>query len=865
MDTKIMLNAALEYSRDGLAVFPCKPDKSPYVFGWSKAATTDEHQIRTWWAKWPNAMIGLLTGKSNGLWALDIDRPKKDGDADGMDTLKEWKAKYGLMPDTWTQKTPSEGRHYIFRYPAGEQLIRNSVKKVGAGIDVRGEGGYIIISPSANEKGSYELVNDVSPVDAPAWLLEMVSGKPAAKQPVPSLLPLQANNLAMGLHPYVEKALNANMLDVANAKPGTRNDTLFKMLAPLAGFIPNGLLDETTLRAKAEEAFMACHPDDYDASEFEKTFVSAVEIGKANPRTIPPKLPAGFRIVKEGRDAGLWYDEFAKKEDAPPNSIRIGAPLYVLALFRNDKRIDWGRLLEWTDPDGTLHRYLLPDEQLAGSDASVWRSQLAKEGYSIGSGKKCHELLARYLTNCQPERRMRCVYRTGWHGEAFVLPDKVLPASSSDSIVLLNPPSRNPYVQGGTFEDWQKTIGTWAAGNSRLLFALCASLAAPLLEMLRQESGGFNWTGVSSTGKTTALFAAASVWGKGSLSDGYILPWRSTDNGLEAQAALHSDTALCLDELSQVPPRVLQETAYMLGNSQGKARANRRGTGREIKSWRTIFLSTGEVGLVDKLAEEGRKAHAGQTVRMIDILADAGVGMGLFENLHDFTSAQAFADAIKQAATTNYGHAGPAFIETLCKNRNDVLTSKCHSALADLAARFSSPDADAQVKRVASRFALCCIAGMMAAKCNIIPVPIELIIHATESCFRAWLDARGSSGAWEDKEIVDRVNAFIEAHVGRFQLLGSNEALANNNNIPMNRAGFRITKDKKTTFYFLGEVFKKEICQGIPYRRACKALYEAGILRKDTDGHYATKLSRELPDLGRKRVYAVCLQESDEL
>ena len=79
-----MLEFALDYARRGWPVFPCKPtDKSPYIKGGLNAATTDEETIRTWWQRWPLAMIGVPMGSRSGVWAVDPDPPKKPDDADG--------------------------------------------------------------------------------------------------------------------------------------------------------------------------------------------------------------------------------------------------------------------------------------------------------------------------------------------------------------------------------------------------------------------------------------------------------------------------------------------------------------------------------------------------------------------------------------------------------------------------------------------------------------------------------------------------------------------------------------------------------------------------------------------------------------
>ena len=170
------------------------------------------------------------------------------------------------------------------------------------------------------------------------------------------------------------------------------------------------------------------------------------------------------------------------------------------------------------------------------------------------------------------------------------------------------------------------------------MLSVCAALAPPLLDLVEAESGGMHLRGSSSIGKTTALRVAGSVWGGGG-AHGYIRSWRATDNGLEGVALAHCDALLCLDELSQVAPQAAAEVAYMLANGQGKARAGRTGAARSAKAWRVLFLSTGEIGLADKIGEDPRsrkRLMAGQEVRVIDLPADAGAGLGLFEELHGF-------------------------------------------------------------------------------------------------------------------------------------------------------------------------------------------------------------------------------------
>ena len=131
------LSAALEYAKRGFHVFPLKPQsKVPLTKNGFKDATTDAATIRDWWTQTPNANIGIATGRVSGLWVVDVD---------------------GAYPNTFpplpesTVKT-SKGFHYYFAYPP-EVEIRSRAKIEGACVDVRGEGGYIVVPPSIHPDG----------------------------------------------------------------------------------------------------------------------------------------------------------------------------------------------------------------------------------------------------------------------------------------------------------------------------------------------------------------------------------------------------------------------------------------------------------------------------------------------------------------------------------------------------------------------------------------------------------------------------------------------------------------------------------------------------------------------------------------
>jgi hypothetical protein len=172
--TNPMMEAAIEYANRGWPVFPCNPStKQPFTVKGFKDATTDINQICVWWTRHPSAMIGLPTGIASGFWALDIDvKP----DANGATALAMLELTNGALPVTMTASTPSGGTHYYFKYTDG-------VKNRGGlepGIDVRGEGGYVIAPGSVRDDGCYyEWQSQVQELaNAPAWLLGLVIKAP---------------------------------------------------------------------------------------------------------------------------------------------------------------------------------------------------------------------------------------------------------------------------------------------------------------------------------------------------------------------------------------------------------------------------------------------------------------------------------------------------------------------------------------------------------------------------------------------------------------------------------------------------------------------------------------------------------------
>ncbi len=189
------LLAALAYASRGWRVIPLtRPPrgdgKKPLLTNWTLQASNDPIVIDQWWQQWPEANVGIVTGKASGLVVLDVD-PKNGGDESLLDQI----AANGPLPNTVECLTGGGGRHLYFQYPG--QLIQNSAGLLGPGLDIRGDGGQVVAPPSVHKSGNryvWEASSDpmVAPIaPLPDWIARILLANGSQKSnqsqsPMPS-------------------------------------------------------------------------------------------------------------------------------------------------------------------------------------------------------------------------------------------------------------------------------------------------------------------------------------------------------------------------------------------------------------------------------------------------------------------------------------------------------------------------------------------------------------------------------------------------------------------------------------------------------------------------------------------------------
>lgn len=512
------------------------------------------------------------------------------------------------------------------------------------------------------------------------------------------------------------------------------------------------------------------------------------------------------------------------------DTIHLCSDIRVQAQIRNEEGGEWGLLLSWNDHDGNLHSACVSTKLVSG-DGTELRAILTDGGAYVTANPKGRAAFSDYINQVRVKARARTVNRTGWAGSTFVLPDGGIGGPGGEPVIYRPLRSNNDaYHSAGTLDDWRNNVGVHCIGNSRLITCVAAAVAAPMLRGQGMDSGGINFHDLSSTGKSTTLYVAGSVAGGGT-PKGFVRSWRSTSSGLEGTCLAHNDAVLILDEMGEVDPNELGQMSYMIANGQGKSRANPDGTSRHVNTWTVMLLSSGEVTLADKMHEAGKIAKAGQEVRIVDIPADAGRGMGIFENVHGAEDGAKFADMLKKNALAFYGTPLREYLRAVASSEDQY-----RSFLVNQSAKWMTIHcpitAGGQVKRVAGRFALIAAAGELAASLGVFPWPEGEAAKGVASCFRSWLSQRGGDGAAEIQKGVEQVLRFLQTHgTSRFEDAWSDEKFH-----PHQRAGFRKDIDGIRHYYMFPEVFKVEACRGFNSKLIAKALREKKILEGDKDG-----------------------------
>lgn len=292
--------AAQAYAEDDWPVLPVNASTKKPLTKWrlgneSQRASVDGRVVHEWFSKrFPAAAVAVETGAPSGLFVLDV-----DGEA-GAASLAALTAEHGPLPATLTALTPSGGRHYFFAYSGG----KTQAGVLGTGLDTRGDGGYVVVAPSARPDGkAYAWVDAAAlPAPAPAWLLALCGASWPDADPAPDAV----RQVRIPPGEYAEKAFADEVATLRGTAAGGRNAALNLAAYNAGRLVSTGHLNEAAARDRLTAAALAVGlaPD-----ETATTLESGMSRGKAKPLTL---------VTHTDVDAPIWpaqtWDDFGNAE-----------------------------------------------------------------------------------------------------------------------------------------------------------------------------------------------------------------------------------------------------------------------------------------------------------------------------------------------------------------------------------------------------------------------------------------------------------------------------------------------------------------------------------------------------------------------
>ena len=571
------------------------------------------------------------------------------------------------------------------------------------------------------------------------------------------------------------------------------------------------------------------------------------------PFTVNPDGSKSF-VTPWGLEYFITADGIECAKQDAKNHTRICGRLEVVADVRTAEGGDRRRLVRWVDADGLEHELLFSVAELLRPN--VICARLMTEGLRIDGQIKPQggvaTQIADYLNQCPATDRHTGVKKLGWYGpagEVFVIPqvtkERIISSAKLEETLIYtgkSDPGAPQYEAKGTLVEWQESVAKLAVYSSRAAFAVCVAFAAPLMAFTAEDSGGFHFYGPSSRGKSTAVRAMCSVWASAESEE--MASWRGTDNGFEAVFGARNSLPVILDEIGQAKnSKLMIELTYLFGNNKGKRRMSKSIESKSLASWKTLFLSSGELTVTEAAAKDREEVKSGVLVRMAHIPAlpnGADDPRGIFDQLPtdgEFSSAKTVADRINDAAKIRtYGTAGPAFIEEVI---NDIAEHGRENFIRRLKSRVEewvkrrTQDIDGQIGRVATRFALVAFAGELAIKYGVLPWPPGLASQYAADCFNAWRENYRTPEQEEAEQIAYLFDQ-IKAKESRFEVFDVNGNLIGTLRSSSDRIGYLVEGTDKAlrTAYIVPSLFE-EICLNRNVALTLETLHKRGALKSN--------------------------------
>jgi putative DNA primase/helicase len=524
--------------------------------------------------------------------------------------------------------------------------------------------------------------------------------------------------------------------------------------------------------------------------------------------------------------------------------IKLCSPAFhVIAIAKNANRV--AKIIEIKDKNGNIRRSVIPTD-IIRCDPKEFVRWLENQGVSVMAGPNVENHVINYTKEDAEHKEYVLADKTGWLENSFVLPSKKV--IGNDPIVSIGDGS-DLEASCGTLEEWSENVGKYCVGNTHLVFALGIAVAPiffPFIDI--NESFGFHFVGPSSSGKTTILHVASSVWGK---PKDVIRQWRTTDNALEAIAEKSNHCLLPIDEIGQADSRDLEKISYMVANEMGKSRMTSAINLRRTLSWQTIIVSSGEVTLAETLETNGKRPKVGAELRILNIPINSDDASKVFDCLHGFKGGDKISNHMKEVSKKYNGSPIEALLEKTTKEKvenKDSLTGFFRDRISDLVTEMINKEDSSQVKRVARHFAFIGVSTEKAIRSGVYSfLNVGSGIKAAKAEFELWKKHWGNCGV--DRELESDIEIILRAIRENYtvRFIFSEE---NSTDKVRDAFGYRESDHNREYIFFVWPKALKQIIGKSPSRQLKEELIKRGYLASEPKTEYI-KVTKQSPYMYR--------------
>lgn len=519
------------------------------------------------------------------------------------------------------------------------------------------------------------------------------------------------------------------------------------------------------------------------------------------------------------------------------------------------------RLAEMLTIKGKYRRVAIPTKMLSSHVAL--RDYLIENDHPVVDGPGYWKRVRDELGRTDVET-VKLVSAPGFYDDCYVNSNGLVMGSDHDIAPLLLDPNHPVHLpkekSSGTFEEWKEYVAPLARHSSRLMLALCSAFGGILIRFTNVENGGFHFYGGSSKGKTSCLDLPASIFGDRSFCE----TWDFTDKGLEETVAGLNDSILLLNELALLEPdskagaKRAMKTVYHI--TEGRSRKRTKAFEKYGLTWRNVLISTGENSMETYAINGGLPRMPGEKVRLVDVPADCGKEMGLFESLPEgFDNPAAFAEFLSSQCQKFHGTAKEAFIAKVLKREGKKAGSISRHMQKYMDKFLQHVDVDRNngfEYRMAKRFALAYAAGLAAIKAEVLTFDSSEVLQAIVACYHATLDAGTDLNAAD--EVAEASYQDLIARIKSLELVDMSERSKRISQERLEKAGGCYKHvNGKDILAITSKHFDSLIANKALARKMKNRLKEEGMLMVRSDG----KLTRQLQfksKAGDYKVHCFC-------